>query len=142
MARMAGREMQTAMLAEALTDRHGERSLAPFRSLLSHRVLSQRPVFAAQLTFAEGNAALARHYLRRVDLRRASPDEQRRWLAVAPQVDPDGAYYALVLAWARANLQADFRLTLIKMAQSRGDWHVHNAVVAQGGKPLHATPAP
>jgi hypothetical protein len=92
-------------------------------------------VFAAQLSLAEGNATLARHYLRLADVRRASLDERRRWLAVAPEVDADGAYYTLVVAWARANLQADFRSTLIKMAQSRGDWQVHNAVVAQAASP-------
>jgi tetratricopeptide (TPR) repeat protein len=135
LAQIPGHEMQAAMLAEGLADTYGAQSLTALRSLLSPRILSRRPIFAAQLSLAEGNATLARHYLRLADLRRASPDERRRWLAVAPQVDADGAYYALVLAWARANLQADFRLTLIKMAQSRGDWQVHNAVVAQAEKP-------
>jgi hypothetical protein len=142
LSRTAGREMQAARLAEGLADRYGERSLAPFRSLLSPQILSQRPVFAAQLTFAEGNATLARRYLVLAKARRPSAEERRRWIEVAPRIDADGTYYALVQAWARTNLQADFRQTLIRMAHDRGDWQVHNAVVAQAAGPTAASRSP
>ena len=134
LAQRPGQEKAAALLAEGVSAAYGPQALSAFRSFLTPRILRERPVFAAQLFLADGNLMLAKYYFALSDLRQVFPEDRSAWLTIAEQVDPQGAYKALIHAWKSGTLPPEFQQTLAELAFNQRDWGLHNAVQRAGNR--------
>ncbi|RBP07136.1 tetratricopeptide repeat protein [Roseiarcus fermentans] len=108
LARSRSNASALGQLAEDLVDAFGAPMLSAVRPLLSNEVLAARPLFAAELTLADGNPEAARWYLRRVDPEALRPERLAPWLALCRRLEmaPE-AMAGLAKLLAEGRLPAD-----------------------------------
>ncbi len=129
LARTSGKERSAMLLGEAIVDGRGAASLASSRKLFSPRILRQRPLFAAKLALAEGNAVLARRYYATIDYSQLTSDDRTTWISLGNKLDPNGIYETLIYAWRAGQLAPEFRTALADIASARGDWRMRDAAL-------------
>jgi tetratricopeptide (TPR) repeat protein len=116
-------------LAEELANALGEPALGTIRPLLTNEALLSRPLFAAELSFSEGNPELARWFLNRTEPDRLSPERAETWLALLRRVETDADIFRrLAELWSDGRLPAQLVPSFADEALKLGHVEVYEVI--------------
>jgi tetratricopeptide (TPR) repeat protein len=116
-------------LAEELVNAFGSPVLAAIRPLLTSEVLSTRPLFAAELSEADGNREMARWYLNRVDPAQLPPERLTAWMGLAHRIEMDAEVFRQLATLTNdKRLPADVAPLLADEAAKLGQGATHDLI--------------
>jgi tetratricopeptide (TPR) repeat protein len=116
-------------LAEELVNAFGLPALATIRPLLTNEALLTRPLFAAELSEADGNPEMARWYLNRVDPGQLPTQRLPDWMALAHRIEMDAEVFRqLAMLSSDKRLSPDVAPLLAVTAAKLGQSATHDLI--------------